>query len=272
MDQEAQADESTGEVQEGEDSGGVPVIADGEFAKANHPRLRTLHDPSEATESLAGVNARPSDAWSNAAPPQRLTVGARGVRFIRVQLGWAPAGPTGLADRSADGPDRIDQRLEEFRVVDIGGRELHGQGHALPIHQEVVLAARFGSISRVRASVLAAAFSTDADAVDAGAAPIDGTPVAQPVEDHLVHGRPDAKFLPLAHAAPAGDAATVAKLLGQITPAQAVAQDEQDAAVRGAVRHPRRSAVTAGWFGRQERLDRLPKIAADEIGAGHRRA
>ena len=150
MDQEAQADESTGEVQEGEDSGGVPVIADGEFAKANHPRLRTLHDPSEATESLAGVNARPSDAWSNATPPQRLTVGARGVRFIRVQLGWAPAGPTGLADRSADWPDRIDQRLEEFRVVDIGGRELHGQGHALPIHQEVVLAARFGSISRVR--------------------------------------------------------------------------------------------------------------------------
>ena len=83
---------------------------------------------------------------------------------------------------------------------------------------------------------------------------------------------PDAERLPLAQAAPAGDAAAEAELLWQITPAQAVAQDEQDAAQRGAVRHARRSAVSCQGFGRQERLDRLPEIVADRVVAGHRRA
>src|SRR5947209_18428580 len=93
----------------------------------------------------------------------------------------------------------------------------------------VVLATGFGSISRVRASMLAATFGTDADAIDAGAGPIDGIQVAQPVEHHLVQHRPDAERLPLAQAAPAGDPAPVAQLLRQIAPPQAVPQDEQDA-------------------------------------------
>src|SRR5438105_10643510 len=84
-----------------------------------------------------------------------------------MRAAWLGAcGPTGLAGRSADWPDHIDQWREELRVVHIGGRELHGQGYALPIHQEVVLAAGFASISRVRASVLAATFRTHANAVE----------------------------------------------------------------------------------------------------------
>jgi hypothetical protein len=67
----------------------------------------------------------------------------------------------------------------------------------------VVLAAGFASIGRVRASVLVATFGTNADAVDAGAAPVDGVQVAQPVEDHLVQRCPDTERLPLAQAAPA---------------------------------------------------------------------
>jgi hypothetical protein len=272
MGQESQADKGASEVERGEDGGRVPVVADCEFPKGDDPRLRALHHPSEATESLAGVDARPSDAWGDAAPPQCLTGGAGGVGFIRMQLAWALAGPPRLAGRPADWPDRIDQRLQELRVVHVGGRELHRQGHTLPIHQEVVLATGFASICRVRASVLAAAFSTDADAVDAGTAPVNGVQVAQPVEDHLVHHGPDAEGLPVAQTAPAGNAATVAKLLGQITPSQALAQDEHDAAESGAVRYSRRTTVVAGWFGREERLDRLPEIVADGIRAGHRRA
>src|SRR5437588_2000040 len=136
----------------------------------------------------------------------------------------------------------------------------------------VVLATGFGSISRVGTSVLAAAFRTDTDAVDAGAAPVNGVQVAQPVEDHLVHHGPNAESLPVAQAAPAGDAAAVAQFLGQIAPPQAVAQDEQDAAECGAVTYPRRSTVVAEWFGREERVDRFPEIVADGVRAGHPRA
>jgi hypothetical protein len=97
----------------------------------------------------------------------------------------------------------------------VGGRELHGQRQAVSIHQEVVLAASFASISRVRASLLAAAFRSDADAVDAGAAPVDSIHSAQPIEHHLVHHRPDADGLPLAQTAPAGHAAAIPQLRRQ---------------------------------------------------------
>jgi hypothetical protein len=59
--------------------------------------------------------------------------------------------------------------------------------------------------------------------------------------------------------------------VGQIAPSQAVAQDEQDAPQGGAVTYPRRSAVAAGWFEREERLDRRPQIVADGVRVGHRR-
>ena len=87
-----------------------------------------------------------------------------------------------------------------------------------------------------------------------------------------MHHGPDAEGLPLAQPAPAGDAAAVAKLLRQIAPPQAVAQDEQDAAECGAVTCPRRSTVAAEWFGREERLDGFPEIVADGVRAGHPRA
>jgi hypothetical protein len=47
-----------------------------------------------------------------------------------------------------------------------------------------------------------------------------------------------------------------------VAPPQAVAQDEQDAAECGAVRHARRSAVVTGWLGREERLDRLAELVS----------
>src|SRR5262249_20172476 len=133
-------------------------------------------------------------------------------------------------------------------------------------------AAPLTAIGRVRARVLTAALGTDADAIDAGTAPIDGIQVTQPVQDDLVYCAPDAELLPLPQAAPAGHAAAVAELLRQIGPAQAVPQDEQDAAERGTVRNARRTAVVARRFGWEERKNRLPKVVADGVGAGHRRA
>jgi hypothetical protein len=71
---------------------------------------------------------------------------------------------------------------------------------ALPIDQDVIFAAPLTAIGRVRASLLTAALGADADAVDAGAAPIDGIQVTQPVEDDLVHRVPDTELLPLTQA------------------------------------------------------------------------
>src|SRR5215210_1991769 len=106
MGQEAQADTGASEMEGGQDRGGVPVIADREFAKGNHPGLRALHHPSEVTASLAGVDARPSDARGDAPPPQRLAIVTGSLGFIRMQLGRALAGPSRLTSGAADGLDR----------------------------------------------------------------------------------------------------------------------------------------------------------------------
>jgi hypothetical protein len=156
--------------------------------------------------------------------------------------------------------------------VHVGGCELHGQWQTVSIDQEVVLAACFATIGRVRASVFTAALGADADAVHAGTTPVDGVQIAQPVQDHLVHCCPDAQVLPLAQTTPAGHAAAIPQLQWQITPTQALTQDEQDATECGAVSNTRWPAVLAGRFGGEQRLDCLPQIVTDRVLVGHLRA
>ena len=69
MEQEAEADEGTGEMQERKDARSVPVVAHREFAKSDHPRLRSLDNPAVTAQSLAGVHAPPRDPRDDAAPP-----------------------------------------------------------------------------------------------------------------------------------------------------------------------------------------------------------
>jgi hypothetical protein len=118
------------------------------------------------------------------------------IPFVAVQLGralaWAPRLPQWAADRL----DRIDQQLQQLAVVHVGRGELHRQRHTLPIDEQMVFAAELATVSRVRPGVLTPALGTDAEAVQAGAAPIDRIEVAEPVQHDLVDGVPDTELLP----------------------------------------------------------------------------
>lgn len=177
-----------------------------------------------------------------------------------------------LTLRPADRLDRVNQRLQLLGVMDVGGGQLHRQRHAVPIHQDVVLAARLAAVGRVGPGPFATPLGPHADAVDAGAAPIHSVQVTQPVEHHLVDGGPDATVPPPAQAAPAGDAAAEAQFQWEVAPAEPVAQDEQDAAQGGAIRDARRAAMRWERLRGEQRLDRLPQIVADGVLRGHPRA
>ena len=259
-------------MEEGERRSGVSIEAHGELAERDNPGQRTLDHPSVTTQSLARVHATPSNPWDDPTLPQCSPREPEVVALVRVQLGRAFAGPSWCPDRTTNRLDRIHQKLQQLRVVDVGGRELNRQRDALPIDHEMVFAASFATVGRAWPRVLAATLGSNADAVDAGTAPVDRVQVAQPVEYDLVHRGPDAQFLPMVQTTPTGHSAAVAQLLREVSPSQPVPQDEQDAAERGAVSYSRRSAVVAAWFGREERFERFPEIVADGMCAAHHRA
>lgn len=58
-------------------------------------------------------------------------------------------------DGATDGRDGIEQGFEELRVVDVGGRGLHGYWHASTVDQEMELAARLATIGLLLARLAA---------------------------------------------------------------------------------------------------------------------
>ena len=196
--QEAEADEGAGEMQEGEDGGGLTMEAHGQTAEGKDPRIRPFDRPAVATEPLAGLDTATGDPGYDPAPPQSLPADGKIVAFVAVELGWAEARSAGLTNRAANRRDRIDQWLQELGVMHVGRGQQHGQGDTLPIYPQMELAARFAPIHRTRAGRLAAAFGSNTGAVQAGSRPVDLAEIARPVQQGAVHPGPDAQCLPLA--------------------------------------------------------------------------
>lgn len=72
MRQEAEADEGTGEVQEGEDGGCVAVAAHGQLAELHHLCLCPLHNPTKPPQPLARLDAAASKVQHDPTTSQRL--------------------------------------------------------------------------------------------------------------------------------------------------------------------------------------------------------
>ena len=126
---------------------GQTLIADDQAAEAIDPGEGPLHRPSGAPELVAGVNTAPGDATDDPTPAQigptaRVIVGLVGMQLVRT----LPRSAT----RSGDRFDRLDQGLEDLRVVDVGGREPDREWDALAVDHQVALRARFAAVGRVR--------------------------------------------------------------------------------------------------------------------------
>jgi hypothetical protein len=65
--EEAETDESTGEMQEAQNCGGVTVVAQREATERHDPAQTALDYPPESAESLAGVDAPTCDPRKDAA-------------------------------------------------------------------------------------------------------------------------------------------------------------------------------------------------------------
>jgi shikimate kinase len=128
----AQAHQRAGQPQPGSQDVGAPLVADLQAAAADQPPQGRLDHPPVAAQPLAGLDAAPGDPG---VMPRR--------RRARRQVGWhrpcqraafrTPARPTRPAPRPDGRRDRIDQLLQQQRVMGVGRRQPHRQRNPSPI-------------------------------------------------------------------------------------------------------------------------------------------
>ena len=121
-------------------------MADLQVAEVHQPGKAALHPPAMPAEPLWGLNAAPGDPRADAPAAQHLPAPCEVVAFVGVQLGWAPAWPAWPPPRSQHRWDRIDQLLQQPRIVGIGRRQAHGQRDPTAVDQQMVLRARLAAI------------------------------------------------------------------------------------------------------------------------------
>ena len=122
-------------------------ITCGQAAELVQPRKGALHDPPMPSKSLrrldpAARNAGPNVAASASEPAPTKIVALIGVQFLRSSAGTTPRAP--------DRGHPIQHGFERHGVVDVGGRHADSEGDALAVDQDVMLAACFAAIGRVR--------------------------------------------------------------------------------------------------------------------------
>jgi len=125
----------------------------------------------------------------------------------------------------------------------------------------MVLAPFFPAIRGIGAGILTPSQGSRQRAIDSGTRPVDRVGSLEFLQKHRVQLVPEAKFSPLLQAFAAGAAGAASPFAGQVIPAEAGTQDEQDSGERLAVgqRLASREAETPGLGRWQQRLDTLPQ-------------
>jgi hypothetical protein len=107
-------------------------------------------------------------------------------------------------------------------------------------------------------------FGSHTHGVDAGARPIDGGRITEPIEQAGVQLLPDAGGLPVAQASPAGRAAPAAQFLRQQPPRASRPEDEDDASEGEALRDARTTTFRLRRVLGQQRFDGFPEGIGDK--------
>lgn len=86
--------------------------------------MGSLDDPTVSSETILRLNASPRNAGFDPTITARTTAPGIVVAFVSVQLG----GPESRsASRTGNGRDAVQQILQDAGVVNISGRQKHGQ-------------------------------------------------------------------------------------------------------------------------------------------------
>ena len=115
---------------------GASIVAYGQPTVAGKPSERPLHHPAVAAQTLAALHAPPGDPRLYAALKQVVSAVWVVIPFIRMELRWLPARPASLAFHRCN---RVEELLEDLRVVDMSAGEHDRQRHALRIRNDVSL-------------------------------------------------------------------------------------------------------------------------------------
>lgn len=114
------------------------------------PGERALDDPAVAAQPLAGLDGFTCDADLDPAPGECTAARPVVIGLVTMQLLGPLARPS---PRTLDRADRIDQLLEDWRVVAVGRRVDEGERDALTVRRPMPLYAWFSAIRRVWAGV-----------------------------------------------------------------------------------------------------------------------
>jgi len=135
---------------------GPSLVADGQAAEATQPGQGALDHPAMSPQPRARVDALAGDTNLDMATAQRLPTARIIVAFVGVQLG----GPLpALAGGTLDRRDRIEQLVEDDRVVAVGSGQERSERDPAAVAHNMALRARhplgLAAIRRVGAGELA---------------------------------------------------------------------------------------------------------------------
>lgn len=113
-------------------------VTDAQTPESVQPAQRPLDHPAPTPQALFAFHTPPCDPRRDTAPTQPLAMATVVVALVGVQFARALPGP---ARQTANRWQRLNERLQQARVMDIGCRQLRHQWQAALIDDDVVLAA-----------------------------------------------------------------------------------------------------------------------------------
>lgn len=148
---EPQADDGAGELEQSQMGTELPLEADAQLAEPSEPGMRAFDHPAVTPEPLAALDTTSCDATLNASLAQSSAALLIVVALVRMHLVGPFARPTW---QTANGLHRVDEVLEEHRVVPVGPAHQDRQRQPSRIGQDMALAAELAPVGRIGACVL----------------------------------------------------------------------------------------------------------------------
>ena len=100
------------------------LVSDAQPSETMQPAQRSFDHPAPTAQMVPALNAPPCDPWLYALGAQPLPVSSVVVALVGVQLGGALARPP---LQTSDGWQSLNERAQQFGVMDIGRRNLGHQ-------------------------------------------------------------------------------------------------------------------------------------------------
>ena len=232
LQKDVEANEAGGELEKCQVNRHVTFISYPKSVESMQPPDSPLDDPTEPAKAAAMLGTAFREKGLNAKPTQKLACRLTVVSTISIITVRTRAWMSGAA---AHGWNVDDQREKMLDVRSVCGGHFDLKRNALPVGDDVMLAAGFPPIGRVWSSVFTSSYSPHRAAVGCGVAPINAGRRVDLGQKNLVQPLEDSCFLPIAQATPASHTAPAAHLLRQHLPGNARLQDKDDSCKGGSI-------------------------------------